>query len=103
MTRAAVLATITGHPTRPRRLNCDHCGSIGWLHLVDDELLCDTCDTPSRRRDLPRAVPAPTAVVAVMACGSCGTVVDLHQLRWRNRRTLHIGCQFCTPMEDPCP
>ncbi|WP_339125343.1 hypothetical protein [Pseudonocardia sp. D17] len=65
---------------------------------MDDEMLCDTCDGPSRRSS-PRALPAPT-VVAVMACGSCGTVVDLHQLRWRNRRSLLVGCQFCTPEED---
>lgn len=51
---------------------------------------------------LPTRPLHPGIGTAAIACGHCGEVVELRHLRWRNRRSLLLGCRWCTPKEDPC-
>ncbi|GAA4849480.1 hypothetical protein GCM10023403_10250 [Pseudonocardia benzenivorans] len=89
------MTTVLNPPTH--RLVCDRCGAVRWLTLVDGEQLCSAC-APA---DHPPAHPAPLAPQrSVIGCGCCDQVVPLSALRWRNRRTLLLGCIHCTPEEE---
>lgn len=79
-------------------------GAIEIHHQADNENRADRAKTRLAqhfREVIPnRAIQKPAAGRRAIACGSCAVVVDLEDLRWRNRRSLQLGCIYCTPEED---